>query len=84
MVTTIDKAGRVVIPASVRERAGFEPGTELDVYVDEFGVRLVRRVSPPALRRLHGRWLVQPTAAKSGLPKTDPGAWIEEERGRWP
>lgn len=84
MITTIDKAGRVVIPAAVRERAGFEPGTELDVLVDEFGVKLVRRVSPPALRRVRGRWLAQPTAPKAGLPKIDPAAWIDEERDRWP
>ena len=84
MVITIDKAGRVVIPAAVRERAGFAPGTELDVLVDEVGVRLVRRVSPPALRRVRGRWLVQPTAPRAGLPKIDPAVWIDEERDRWP
>lgn len=43
MTTTIDKAGRVVIPAAVRERAGFEPGTSFDVLVDELGVRLAHR-----------------------------------------
>mgnify|MGYP003399384414 FL=1 len=83
MVTTIDKAGRVVIPAAVRERAGFEPGTELDVIADELGVRLVRRVSPPALRRVRGRLLAQPTAPRADLPKVDPAAWIDEERDRW-
>ncbi|MBI2222974.1 MAG: AbrB/MazE/SpoVT family DNA-binding domain-containing protein, partial [Acidobacteria bacterium] len=29
MRTTIDKAGRVVIPAVIRERAGLRPGTPL-------------------------------------------------------
>ena len=43
MRTTIDKAGRVVIPAAVRERAGMSPGTELEISVDEFGVRLRAR-----------------------------------------
>ena len=37
MRSTIDKAGRVVIPAAVRERAGLVPGTELNVTVDELG-----------------------------------------------
>lgn len=83
MITTIDKAGRVVIPAAVRERAGFEPGTELDVSVDQFGVRLVRRVAPPTVRRVRGRWLAQPTAPKAALPKIDPAAWIDQERERW-
>src|SRR5207302_2028985 len=40
MKTTIDKAGRVVIPASIRERAAFLPGAELTVTLDEFGVHL--------------------------------------------
>ena len=35
---TIDKAGRVVIPAPIRERAGFTPGAALEVTEDEFGI----------------------------------------------
>jgi AbrB family looped-hinge helix DNA binding protein len=31
MRTTIDKAGRVVVPAAIRERAGLTPGTELEI-----------------------------------------------------
>ena len=31
MRTTIDKAGRVVIPAAIRERAGLSAGSELEV-----------------------------------------------------
>ena len=37
MRTTIDKAGRVVIPAAVRERAGLSAGSELEVTEDELG-----------------------------------------------
>jgi AbrB family looped-hinge helix DNA binding protein len=84
MPTTIDKAGRVVIPVQARERAGLAPGTEIDVVVDELGVRLVRRVSPPELKRVRGRLLARPTAPKGKLPEIDPAAWIAEERERWP
>ncbi|MBM3221230.1 MAG: AbrB/MazE/SpoVT family DNA-binding domain-containing protein [Candidatus Rokubacteria bacterium] len=35
MKTTIDKAGRVVIPASVRAKVGLRPGTEVDVLVED-------------------------------------------------
>ena len=42
MRTTIDKAGRVVIPAAVRERAGFTPGTTLAITIDDLGIRLER------------------------------------------
>ena len=31
MRTTIDAAGRVVIPKKIREKAGLQPGTEVDV-----------------------------------------------------
>jgi AbrB family looped-hinge helix DNA binding protein len=31
MRTTIDRAGRIVIPKALRDRAGLQPGTELDV-----------------------------------------------------
>lgn len=31
MRTTIDRAGRVVIPKAVRDDAGLEPGTELEI-----------------------------------------------------
>ena len=31
MKTTIDSAGRVVIPKAVRDDAGLEPGTELEI-----------------------------------------------------
>ena len=42
MRTTIDKAGRVVIPVAIRERAGLSPGAELEVTNDELGIRLER------------------------------------------
>jgi AbrB family looped-hinge helix DNA binding protein len=84
MRTTIDKAGRVVIPAAVRARAGLRPGTSLEVLVDDVSVRLVRRVPPPKLVRV-GRGLVaRPTAAAKDLPDVDVAALIEEERNRWP
>jgi AbrB family looped-hinge helix DNA binding protein len=31
MITTIDTAGRIVIPRDIRKRAGLKPGTEVDV-----------------------------------------------------
>lgn len=41
MKTTIDRAGRVVIPKAIRERAGVEPGMELEVSVDSGRIELV-------------------------------------------
>jgi AbrB family looped-hinge helix DNA binding protein len=84
MKATIDKAGRVVIPAAVRARAGLRPGTALDVLVDDLSVRLVRRVPAPELVRVGRRLVAQPTAAAKDLPDVDVAALIEEERNRWP
>jgi AbrB family looped-hinge helix DNA binding protein len=53
--------GQVTIPADIRARFGFLPGTEVDLVVEDDGVRIVR--APPAgdprgdraVRRLRGR-----------------------------
>jgi AbrB family looped-hinge helix DNA binding protein len=34
MITTIDQAGRLVIPRDIRRQAGIEPGMALDVRVE--------------------------------------------------
>ena len=84
MRTTIDKAGRVVIPAAVRERSGFAPGTELEITVDEFGVRLERVAPGPRLIRVGGRLVARPTVRTDERPTIDVAGLIEEERNRWP
>lgn len=84
MKTTIDKAGRVVIPAAARERAGLQPGTELNVVVEDFSVRLVRRVPGPKIQRVGRRLAARPTAAGKNLPPVDVARLVEEERERWP
>jgi AbrB family looped-hinge helix DNA binding protein len=82
--TTIDKAGRVVIPAGVRERAGFEPGTTLVITLDEFGVRLERHAPGPRLVRVGGRLVARPVVEPALRPVVDIAALVEEERNRWP
>lgn len=72
----------MVIPAEVRKRLQFEPGTALDVVVDEFSVRLVRAAPEPALERRGKRMVVTPRASGE-LPEIDVAALIEEERDRW-
>jgi AbrB family looped-hinge helix DNA binding protein len=84
MRTTIDKAGRVVIPAAIRIRAGLAPGTELDVSIEDGSVRLVRRVPGPKLVRVGKRLVARPTAPAAKLPDVDFAALVAEERARWP
>ena len=84
MRTTIDKAGRVVIPAAVRERAGLAPGTVLEVTVDELGIRLERVAAGPRLVKVGRRLVARPTVAADVRPSIDVAALVEEERNRWP
>ena len=84
MKTTIDKAGRVVIPAAIREKAGFRPGTEIEVIMDDVSVRLVRRVPGPTLVRVGKRLVARPTVPGAKLPRLDLADVVGRERDRWP
>ena len=84
MRSTIDKAGRVVIPAAIRDRAGLTPGTALEVTADETGVRIERVAPGPKLVRIGRRLVARPTVPADSRPTLDVAALIEEERNRWP
>jgi AbrB family looped-hinge helix DNA binding protein len=84
MRSTIDKAGRVVIPASIRERAGFAPGTELEISADEFGIRIERIAQGPRLIKVGRRSVARPTVRSEARPVIDVAALVDEERNRWP
>ena len=84
MKTTIDRAGRVVIPAALRERAGFSAGSELEITEDELGVRIQRVAAGPKLVKVGRRLVARPTATPDQRPAVDIEALIEEERNRWP
>jgi AbrB family looped-hinge helix DNA binding protein len=81
---TIDKAGRVVIPAAVREKAGLEPGTELEITVDDLGVRIERVAPGPRLIKVGKRLVARPTATGRARPALNAAALVDEERNRWP
>ncbi len=74
----------MVVPAEIRERAGLAPGTELEVELDETGIRLTRAVPGPELVRVGRRLVARPTASPESLPTVDLAAWIDAERDRWP
>jgi AbrB family looped-hinge helix DNA binding protein len=83
MKTTIDKAGRVVIPAAARQRAGLVPGAVIRVTADEHGVRLERAASGPRLVRVGRRLVAKPTA-EDPPGQVDVASLVEDERNRWP
>ena len=84
MRTTIDKAGRVVIPAAIRDRLGFTAGSELEITEDDLGLRIERRAPGPRLVRIGRRQVARPTVPADERPAIDIAALVEDERNRWP
>jgi antitoxin PrlF len=84
MITTIDKAGRVVIPAEMRKRLGLTAGAELEMVIEGFSIRLVRAVPGPELVRRGERLVARPQAAERERTEIDVARLIDEERDRWP
>jgi AbrB family looped-hinge helix DNA binding protein len=84
MKTTIDRAGRVVIPAAIREKAGFTAGTELEVTIDDGSVRLIRRVPGPRLVRVGKRLVARPTVPPAKMPRLNLADLVAQERDRGP
>jgi AbrB family looped-hinge helix DNA binding protein len=84
MLTTIDKAGRIVVPAEIRRRFGLEAGTEVEIVVEGSGIRLSKAVAGPEVVRRGGRLIARPLASKAACVEVDVARLIEEERDRWP
>ncbi|MBM3777477.1 MAG: AbrB/MazE/SpoVT family DNA-binding domain-containing protein [Acidimicrobiia bacterium] len=78
----MDKAGRVVIPAALRERAGLTAGGVIEITLDEAGIRLERVAPGPRLVKVGRRLVARPSVAAPDAP--DVAALVEEERSRWP
>jgi len=81
MTITIDKAGRVVIPARLRRLAGLKPGTPLSASYENGAIKIVRDVQGPQVESSGQRRIARPTS-KNAAP-IDIAAQIEEERNRW-
>lgn len=74
--TTLDSAGRVVLPSEVRRRLRLAPGTRFNVEVVAERIELTLEApAEPALVRKAGRWVL----AATGAP-LDAAAAIRAER----
>jgi AbrB family looped-hinge helix DNA binding protein len=60
-MAVIDSSGRLVIPAAIRTKLRFKPGTQVDVIVEDGSVRLARRVPGPKLVRQGNRLIARPS-----------------------
>ena len=82
MRSTIDRAGRVVIPAPIRDRAGFSAGAELEITEDDLGIRIQRVAAGPRLVKVGRRLVARPTAEPDHMLTIDIAALITGERNR--
>jgi len=57
MNITIDSAGRLVIPKSLRDEAGLKPGIDLEIRIEDGRIE-IEPVAIPALLKRKGRFLV--------------------------
>jgi AbrB family looped-hinge helix DNA binding protein len=66
MELRIDKAGRIVLPKTLRERLGFKPDTELEAVEQPEGVLLKRVQQRPSMVKVDGLWVHQGRAEPGG------------------
>lgn len=57
MVTTIDSAGRIVVPKRLRDELGFRPGQQLELTAVDGRLEIEHQATPMRLER-RGRRLV--------------------------
>lgn len=79
MRTTIDKAGRLVIPRTMRDRIGLVAGGEVEVELDGAAIRL-EPVSGTGLREAGGLLLIPP--ADTRIDHTAVRELIDADRHR--
>jgi len=79
MHVTMDKAGRIVIPKSVRDRAHLRPGAPLMVRVRD-GVLEIEPAPSPARLEKRGRWTVVVHDETARLTQDQVDAVIDEIR----
>ena len=65
MITTIDAAGRVVVPKPIREQAGLLPGAELEVEYRDGKVEMEPVKVQPKLVRKGSLWVLR----APGMPR---------------
>jgi AbrB family looped-hinge helix DNA binding protein len=77
MKTSIDRAGRLVIPRSMRSQIGLLEGGEVDLELDGAGIRLEPRTGIDLLT--DGEFLVVP---KTGMTMDDAAVRVLRDSGQ--
>jgi AbrB family looped-hinge helix DNA binding protein len=77
MTTTMDAAGRLVLPKAIRERAQLSPGVPLEVRVVDGRVEIEPASTAVRLARTAGLWVAAPAAAVPVLTQAEVDATLE-------
>lgn len=80
MRTTIDGAGRLVIPKPLREAAGFEAGTEVEIQLRDGRIELEAAPVPRRLVKREGRAVIAAEGDVQPLTDDDVRAVLERTR----
>lgn len=81
METTIDAAGRVVIPKPIREAAGLKPGTNLKIDFRDGRIEIEPKAMKSRLVRKGSVTVISiPGAAKMSVEETN--EWVRRARDR--
>ena len=80
MKTTIDGAGRVVIPKAVREEAGLLPGTELEIELRDGRIEIEPAAVPMRVVERAGRPTIETDGELPALTDKDVRDVLERTR----
>jgi AbrB family looped-hinge helix DNA binding protein len=80
MTTTIDQAGRLVLPKAVRDRARLVPGMPLEVRVVDGRIEIEPAPARVVVEKRGGFWVAQPADAVPVLTQQTVDDAIEELR----
>lgn len=80
MRTTIDRAGRVVIPKAVRDQAGLEAGAEVEVEFRDGRIELEPATVPMRLVKRARRATIEAAAEMPTLTSADVRTVLEHVR----
>jgi len=81
MKSTIDRAGRVVIPKSIREVAGLKPGSSLSIEYRDGRIEIEPKSAKPRLVR-KGSVLVVSIPGARKMSSEETNEWIRKSRER--
>ena len=82
MITTMDSAGRVVLPKAARERAELRPGAEIEVRVVDGRIELEPAAARVTIGKQGGFWVATPAESVPVLTQDEVEATVDAVRLR--